>query len=265
MSPLEQAKEIAASLGEKGDSLEEAKNGKSNHSFFTQTLFIRIKRPHRVDIALDPPEREKRVLSSIDEMIAPRLIMFNDNGDKAEERIIGESPKRFDLETLRKIEKPISSLHSRRFEKSFVPSLRLSHYKSSCSGIREFETKEAKRFLVEALSEIESFPYCLSHNDLWAGNIIIGREGARLLDFEFAGGAPSVFDWLSLIEENDVSEDIAKRFLSSFGDGERLYRLSFALDAIWGYWAKARYEDEGDGEMLSIEQEKIARFKRLFQ
>lgn len=265
MSQLEKAKEIAASAGEEGVRLEEAKNGKSNRSFFTHDLFIRIKRPHRVDIALDPPEREKRVLSLLDETIAPRLILFADNGDKAEERIIGEAPKRFDLETLQEIEKPLSYLHSRRFEKSFVPSQRLAYYRSRCSAIREFETLEARRFLRQALEEIESFPYCLSHNDLWAGNIILSKEGARLLDFEFAGGAPSVFDWLSLIEENDVDEKIAKRFLSSFGDGERLYRLSFALDAIWGYWAKARYEDEGDNEMLSIEKAKIARFKRLFQ
>ena len=265
MNPLQQAKAIASKLGEEGARIEEAKNGKSNYAYFTPSLFIRIKRPHRLDMPLDPPEREKIVLSKLNEGIAPKLFLFEDNGDKAEKRIIGESPKTFDLETLQEIAKPISLLHSIPFEKSFVPSLRLSYYKSRCSGIKEFETEEARRFLLESLSEIETFPYCLSHNDLWAGNIIIGKEGARLLDFEFAGGAPSVFDWLSLIEENDVNEDIGKRFLSSFGDGERLYRLSFALDAIWGYWAKARYEDEGDGEMLSIEQAKIARFKRLFQ
>jgi thiamine kinase-like enzyme len=102
--------------------------------------------------------------------------------------------------------------------------------------------RQAAARIADALGDAREQP---CHNDLLAGNVIIGRDGALLIvDWEYAGMGDAYFDLGNVSVNNDFDERTQERLLSAYlgrspSEGERAHVqlmrvLSDAREAAWG-------------------------------
>ena len=255
MTELEQARRIAAKIGDEGE-IKPLSGGTSNAIFASDGFVYRIKRPHQVD-EIDAPEREMLAVDlSMGCPCLPEVLYFDGRGNKAERRLKGVtvSQKGVDEADFPAIIKAIEQLHAMpESEYSFNLVERYRQYKDH-SGIKGYISPFERNVMAYAFHRIEQFPHRLSHNDLWGGNIIIDGEQAKLIDLEFASTAPEVFDYLSFVEENGLTLGQAKSFFGLSGlkmDFDDFVLLTYALDIIWAYWALCRQKETGRGKDIA--------------
>ena len=234
------------------------KGGTSNKIFGTRKHIYRYKTPYPIDF-LDTPEKERLAIAKGAHCpIFPKVAYFSKEGHKVEQRLKGTVKEKFTIEDIQAVERSIKQLHHcPLIGIEFDLAKRISFYHAQAGDIPEIEGEMSRQYQIKAIKEIESYPSVYSHNDLWAGNILFSEGQAFFLDLEFAADAPSILDYLSFVEENDIDLNF------DFGPAnkEKTMTLSYCLDILWAYWAKARYL-QGCEAGKAIFDSKIARFQK---
>ena len=234
------------------------KGGTSNQIYGTSKHIYRYKTPYPIDF-LDTTEKERIAIArGLNCPILPKVIYFSKEGNKVEQRLIGMVKEKFSADDIQAVSLSIKQLHQcPLIGIEFDLAKRISFYHAQAGTIPEIEGEISRQYQIKAIQEIESYPRVYSHNDLWAGNILFNAGKAYFLDLEFAGDAPDILDYLSFVEENDID------LTFDFGPAnkEKTLALSYCLDILWAYWAKARYL-QGCKAGKEIMESKIARFQK---
>ena len=234
------------------------KGGTSNRIYATSKHIIRYKTPYPVD-ALDTPEKERRAIAKGSNCpLLPKVAYFSEDGHKVERRLMGAVKEKFSSVDIQSVAESIRRLHKcPLIGIEFDLAKRISFYHAQAGDIPEIEGEMSRLYQIKAIKEIESYPRVYSHNDLWAGNILFDEGKAYFLDLEFAADAPDILDYLSFVEENDID----LRFDFGPANKEKTLALSYCLDILWAYWAKARYL-QGCEAGKGIMESKVARFAK---
>lgn len=94
-----------------------------------------------------------------------------------------------------------------------------------------------------------SFTPVLCHNDWVEGNICYLNESVYLIDFEYAGMNDPLFDIMSFVTENNLSNEEISEFVNLMFDEkvneEKLKTLAMYRDInnlLWALWALMMYE-----------------------
>lgn len=144
---------------------------------------------------------------------------------------------------------------------SFKPFKRLAYYRRRAD--RDVDPKLEREIIEEAREIYRRCPLVFSHNDLVNGNILFGKRGSYLLDFEYAGRNVLPFDLASYLSENNVRKkgDIVSFYLD-YGDPrvklEDVEKMMRFADLLWHYWADWRYKVTGKDVFRKIGEEKLA-------
>lgn len=252
--------EIAKAIKEENSSFKKIDMGTSNDIFHSNKSLIRIKKENRVDRLFNTPLNEKNLYKSLDKLdFIPQLYYFDIEGNKAEEYIEGHLFDKENKNDLYLLANSIKRLHASPIfnnSPSFDVIKRLNNYKNGSSLF----SKEEKEIIKKGVSILEASKQVISHNDLWNGNIIITKEKAYLIDFEFGGVNSYFFDLASVIEENRLSKENKEYFLSLFylseEEKKNINTLILFLDIFWGYWANSRYIETKKENFKKIFEEK---------
>ncbi len=256
--------QIAKIIKEEDASFETINIGTSNDIFHSKKSLIRIKKENEIDRDFNTPQSEINLYKSLNNLdCIPKLLFFDKEGNKAEEYIKGALFNKEDKKDIFLLANSIKKLHaSPIFENSpnFEADKRLKKYKN---GLSLFSSHE-KEIIKKGLKILEESKQVISHNDLWKGNIIIRKEKAYLIDFEFGGVNSYLFDLASVIEENRLSKKNEEYFLSFFflNDNEKndIKTLILFLDIFWSYWAYSRFKENGNKIFETIFKEKRNHF-----
>ena len=267
----------------KVSSIREIEGGTGNNLFLVNWDYVvRVKRKNDVDGEFNTPNTEVAAISFAQKIpfspIAPICHYDSVNGNKIETAIKDVEPLVSDnehvtLANLKRVIDAIKVFHQAQPVYSFSAEHRFYSYKKK-SG-EALPAGYEKKVLRDALRIIESEDLVLSHNDLWAGNILLPSSEpskAYLIDLEFASGNADIFDLASLLEENEIPENLCLEAIRyyyglNFDEEkvERVKKMMLFLDALWFYWAMARYKETGKEAFRSIAKTKKERFLRSFR
>ena len=259
----------------------EISGGTGNDLFLVNFRHIvRIKKPNLTDEEFNTPVSEATAIVAAQQVKGSPLVPINNfdvrTGNKIEVAILDTEPLVSPLSlvtkvNLRRVIDAIKVLHQGRAKTLFRNKDRFYSYKKK-SG-EKLPTGFEKRVLTTAFHIFENEPIVLSHNDLWSGNILLSESGGPvyLIDFEFAAGNADIFDLASLLEENEIDEALCMDAVAYYYQSddpsyyERVEAVMLYLDALWFYWATARYKETGNEEFAKIASSKKARFLRAFE
>lgn len=115
----------------------------------------------------------------------------------------------------------IAKLHSselkfdRQFDFCQIQMIRIQNEKNITSAEREFVLQAIEEFrsLAPALSSLSLAP---SHNDLHKANILIGKAGAQLIDWEDSAMNDPAWDIAYFLVSCHVSEELWSHFLKTY-------------------------------------------------
>ena len=269
--------------GTKVSSIKEIDGGTGNNLYLVNWDFIvRIKRKNDVDGEFNTPNTEVAAIAHAQKVpqapIAPLCHYDSVNGNKIEAAIKDVEPlvsenELITLFNLKRVIDAIKVFHKAQPMYSFSAEHRFYSYKKK-SG-ESLPAGYERKVLRDAIRIIESEDLVLSHNDLWAGNILLPSaepNKAYLIDLEFASGNADIFDLASLLEENEIPENLCLEairyyYQDAFDEEkvERVKKMMLFLDALWFYWAMARYKETGKKLFLPIAKTKKERFLRSFR
>ena len=266
--------------------IKELGKGTANDIFLINWNYVlRLKRLDRTDAKWNTPSNEIKVLSFMVNLaekknVGPLLYAYEDHqGDKIEEflpsiRDLHDSDSRKRFRGYVDVLSTIKTLHSYKgnFPK-FEFHERFDAYKR-LSG-EKLRSDIEQRIRLKAEDILNNDKQVLCHNDLHAGNIILG-EGRRrcyFLDYEFAGVNGDIFDLASFLEENNIDKATCQRLITNYYGPENcternmdeVFTVMAYQDMLWYYWAKARYKETMEEVFLDIAKEKMSRISKLIR
>ena len=229
------------------------------------SFVVREKKTNDVDLPFQTNATEKEAYSIIGNLnIVPEVLFLDDNGNKIERFIEGRYYEEGNKEDLAKIASALKRLHFIPIAKdttAFKPLERLAHYKNAAKESIDLGLEE--EIITKATPILTKGPYCLCHNDLWRGNILINQDKAYLIDLEFASASNPLFDLASFIEENSLDEEDTLSFLTSYFGRlpieEELEEVNALINfhhLLWYYWANARFNETKNPKFKEIAKEK---------
>ena len=269
--------------GTKVSSIKEIEEGTGNNVFIVNWDFIvRVKRKNDVDGEFNTPNTEVAAIvyaQKVKDCPIPPIWHYDSlNGNKIEAYIKDTDPlvsenEMITLDNLKRVIDAVKVFHKGAPQYSFSAEHRFYSYKKK-SG-EALPAGFEKKVLRDAIRIIESEELVLSHNDLWSGNILLPSaepSKAYLIDLEFASGNADIFDLASLLEENEIPENLCLEAIRYYYQDEfseekveRVKKMMLFLDALWYYWAMARYKETGKKIFLPIAKTKKERFLRSFR
>lgn len=245
-------------------------NGTANLIYrYGASYLVREKRNDLTDAPFQGATTEKEAYATLGQCAyVPEVLFYDDFGNKVERYVEGETFDPHNPNHLRLVAAALRHIHNIPIAKSATPFHALARYTYYKQVSKEFldEEKEAD-IIFKASPYLEKAPLSLCHNDLWQGNIRIGKDQAYLLDLEFAEASSPTFDLASLIEENSLNEEETKIFLQSYYQDETKEETRAEIEALvgfhhvlWYYWAKARYLETKNKTFLDIASAKQEAF-----
>jgi len=97
------------------------------------------------------------------------------------------------------------------------------------------------------------FPSCLSHNDLWANNMLDDGQRLWLVDWEFAGDGDGLYDLASVALASRATEAQRAELLAQYGytaaeDGAQFHAMTHVVWCFEAMWALVQYGLRGAGD-----------------
>jgi thiamine kinase-like enzyme len=96
-----------------------------------------------------------------------------------------------------------------------------------------------------ALAALPSVPSVLCHSDLHAANLVVGEDGPKLLDWEYAHLSEAFWDLAGWSCNNDLTEEARRLLLLSYlgrtprdEEAERLEHLAWLYDYVCLLWSE---------------------------
>lgn len=139
----------------------------------------------------------------------------------------------------------------KKFHSLSCPSLKELNYQEMLNRYR-LMTPPKERVYNHSLESSSLFKAQkeITHFDLVDNNLLFDSSGAfRLIDYEFACLAPRFFDLVSLLYENEFSNEIEALLIELYFDKDEALKKEFLLekeelkaiaDLLWYHWASAR-------------------------
>jgi thiamine kinase-like enzyme len=112
-------------------------------------------------------------------------------------------------------------------------------YAKTAAGRVPAEYAAAKRTADRIEKRRGSHGLCPCHNDLLAGNFVLGEDRLWIVDWEYAGMGDPAFDLANFAVSNDLDEDGDRALLAAYGEADEqvhvLMRfMSDLREAMWG-------------------------------
>ncbi|HUF73055.1 MAG TPA: choline/ethanolamine kinase family protein [Gammaproteobacteria bacterium] len=202
-------------------------SGSTGSSYLVATgsgRFVAKQFDHGSDALLGPAEQFALLGVLADVGIAPRPIAF-DEGARVlvTEFLEGAAP--LSSESLRRpgcIEaaaRCLLRLHAVDVDvPRFAPAVYAERYVANAGGPQSLSKRDRERHeeLRDLALAFDGHPATLCHNDLLAENLLVGDDGLKLIDFDYAVTAPPVVDLASLVVMNDFSEGETSALLDAY-------------------------------------------------
>lgn len=152
--------------------------------------------------------------------------------------------------------------------RDFDPFIRLRGYQGQ-QEVPEGIDQEA--IIENAKKWYEKQELFLCHNDLVFGNILFDGKQVFLIDYEYVGNNLPVFDLISFISENNITDsELISIFLNRYYDNnipdnfkKMAEDFTKLLDLLWYYWASLMYKKTGDEVFVAIFEQKLHRLQSL--
>jgi len=179
--------------------------------------------------------------------IAPELIYFNERNGTKITRYIDDAysldvyPSNEQLilvaATLKKLHESGAKLHSK-----FAMFERLDVYKND--AFERINPTIESAVIAEAKKYFDGKHQVLCHNDVVNGNLLFYENRVSLIDYEYASMNDPVFDLVSFLSENDITDERRIHFflLNYYGEesvipSAKITAFYRFLDLLWFYWA----------------------------
>lgn len=142
----------------------------------------------------------------------------------------------------------------------FDPIKRLHNYQRLVK--HPFLDLSAYAWIENSISHLNN-PKVLCHNDWVDGNILFSAHRAYLIDYEYAADNDPLFDVMSFLSENEITEpELRERFYRVYFD-EMTTKIREELDLwenfhnyLWCYWAMMMYESRHEDIYQEIAKSK---------
>lgn len=223
-----------------------------------------IVRVPRNDLNIFDRNNEKIILSKLQHTTYTLPVMYYEDGIQISKFVPNlvnyqQYNKRNKLESVAFLMK---SLHAEKINitNTFNPIKQIKLYYDLCDTTLKLSDYD---WLFEQYQN-HTFTPVLCHNDWVDGNICFIDEKPYLIDFEYAGLNDPLFDIMSFITENDMSNQHKKTFthlmLGKDIDSETLKTLEMYRDLnnlIWYLWAVMMYDARKETIYKSIADNKL--------
>lgn len=110
----------------------------------------------------------------------------------------------------------------------------------------------------------------LCHNDIVSGNILYGKNRDYLIDYEYAASNDALFDVMSFISENQITDPIQReQFYKVYFDSitdtirQELTLWEAFHNLLWCYWAMMLYESRQEVIYQEIALSKFEALKKM--
>ena len=253
------------------DSIIELKEGISNTNYLINDSYV-LKEPFdvsfsRINSAIVAFQNKNNLTD-----ISPAVLAYNTKlGLLLTKYLKGYHPltkEELNDEIIDKIINLLSTFHLSSFD---LPKL---DYISLLTLYRNMiDTKDRIYLEVIESSSILQGELEISHMDLLLSNFMINdSKHLELIDYEFCSYAPKYFDLISLLEENNLNDNLKAKIICKYFDNEKekeaflaKYNTYAALsDLLWYHWAYARYINSGKEVFYEIAiHKKDALYKHL--
>lgn len=148
----------------------------------------------------------------------------------------------------------------KRIHEDFDPIKRLQNYKSQVQ--HPLFDLTAFAWIEDSISHLHN-PKVLCHNDWVDGNMLFCNHRVYLIDYEYAADNDPLFDVMSFISENQITdENLRERFYAVYFD-EMNDQIRKELDLwenfhnyLWCYWAMMMYESRHEDVYREIAKDK---------
>lgn len=260
-------------IGKKIHSYHPVDGGLSNISHEVNDSYI-IRTPNDFVQPFNDYQKEKFILESLQKLnISEKVVHFDTaNGIKISKFVHGgllykETPTD---EQIRLTSKALKKLHRSNIEVPYNFDLfgRLNFYKTFAKK-ETLDQRYEKKIVRQIETIISKDKMVICHNDLVRGNLLYRFEKLIVIDWEYAGMNHPYFDLASFISENDLSDEQANLFLTSYL-GSKLNKLknrrikSFIEfnDILWYYWAIMMFKKTTKDIYKLIADEKMKRIQK---
>ena len=260
-------------IGKKIHSYHPVDGGLSNISHEVNDSYI-IRTPNDFVQPFNDYQKEKLILESLQKLnISEKVVHFDTaNGIKISKFVHGgllykETPTD---EQIRLTSKALKKLHRSNIEVPYNFDLfgRLNFYKTFAKK-ETLDQRYEKKIVRQIETIISKDKMVICHNDLVRGNLLYRFEKLIIIDWEYAGMNHPYFDLASFISENDLSDEQANLFLTSYL-GSKLNKLknrrikSFIEfnDILWYYWAIMMFKQTTKEIYKLIADEKMKRIQK---
>lgn len=260
-------------IGKKIHSYHPVEGGLSNISHEVNDSYI-IRTPNDFIQPFNDYQKEKLILESLQKLnISEKVVHFDTaNGIKISKFVHGgllykETPTD---EQIRLTSKALKKLHRSNVEVpyNFDLFVRLNFYKTFAKK-ETLDQRYEKKIVRQIETIISKDKMVICHNDLVRGNLLYRFEKLIIIDWEYAGMNHPYFDLASFISENDLSDEQANLFLTSYL-GSKLNKLknrrikSFIEfnDILWYYWAIMMFKKTTKDIYKLIADEKTKRIQK---
>lgn len=128
--------------------------------------------------------------------------------------------------------------------------------------------------LERLLTDIEHMkhPQILCHNDWVRGNILLTPDKTYLIDYEYAGDNDPLFDVMSFLSENNITDEhLRERFYAVYFDEmhpalrEELFKWEAFEDVLWCHWALMMWESRKESIYQEIAEAKANHYLEIMR
>jgi thiamine kinase-like enzyme len=140
-----------------------------------------------------------------------------------------------------------------------VDSIRAPQNPVLAAGAESLQAEAERR--LAALEALPRAPAVLCHSDLHPANLVVGRRGLVLLDWEYAHVSEALWDLAGWASNNDLEREARVSLLASYlgrpatrEEGERLELLAWLYDYVCWLWSQGYCGATGAPERLILER-----------
>lgn len=260
-------KEIVKELPFKVDKIIKTNKGLTNDNYIIEIdrESFMLRYPLKDVRHLFNPSNEEKVIESIKkvEYILPvkyynngiqitpfikHLTTFNQANKKTRIKDVANLMKRFHMSNI-------------KVDFYFDPLKQIQLYKDNIKN-KDIDLNQYKKVLDKLRKH--TFKAVLCHNDWVEGNICFIKNKAYLIDFEYAGNNDPLFDVMSFLTENDLTNWERKEFLNEMfenginkKDYETLKMYRDINNLLWYLWALMMYEFRSENIYMNIAKVKL--------
>lgn len=260
-------KEIIKKLPFKIDKIEKTNKGLTNDNYIIEidNKSFMLRYPLEDVQHLFNPKNEKKVIESIKNQAYVLPVKYYDDGIQIVTFI--KDLTTFDQANKKTRIKDVANLMKKfhnsklKVDFNFEPLKQIQLYKDNIKK-KKIDLSLYKEVL-ERLKN-HTFEAILCHNDWVEGNICFINNKVYLIDFEYAGNNDPLFDIMSFLTENDLTNYERREFLNemfengiSKKDYETLKMYRDINNLLWYLWALMMYEFRNEDVYIDIAEIKL--------